>query len=165
MNQLNCPVCDRSAIVSDICPNCETNLSTLRLLAELPPISSPPTLSSTVKIWLCSTMLVIFLLGISLGATGSSLFFQQSSLLAISTNRSVNKAIAKSIVTAPDPCLHHVYYRVRQGDSLSKIARQFYDNSDSSQLIAQSNSQLHGRENDLDLDEKLLLPKLYRSCD
>jgi hypothetical protein len=171
MIQLNCPVCDRSGISSDICPNCETNLSTFRLLAELPPISSLPTFDSTLKIWLCSTILVVFFLGISLGATGSSLLSQHSSLSAISgsqaisINQSGNNMTSKSMVISPASCLRNAYYRVLQGDSISKIARQFYGNSDTSKLIVQSNIQLSTREKDLDLDEQLLLPIIYRACD
>lgn len=34
--KLTCPVCDRPDIDHDFCPNCETNLSTLRMLIDLP---------------------------------------------------------------------------------------------------------------------------------
>lgn len=37
---LNCPVCDRQEIGELICPNCETDLSPLRILAQLPELSS-----------------------------------------------------------------------------------------------------------------------------
>ncbi|WP_339378509.1 hypothetical protein [Calothrix sp. NIES-2100] len=33
---LTCPVCDRTDIESDICPNCETDLESVRILMELP---------------------------------------------------------------------------------------------------------------------------------
>ncbi|MEC4982960.1 MAG: hypothetical protein SAJ37_12555 [Oscillatoria sp. PMC 1068.18] len=38
MNQekITCPVCDRPNIEGDVCPNCETNLSFVRMLIELP---------------------------------------------------------------------------------------------------------------------------------
>lgn len=36
--QLACPVCDRPAVTGDVCPNCETDLSVLRMLLELPPV-------------------------------------------------------------------------------------------------------------------------------
>ena len=38
--KITCPVCDRSAIEINICPNCQTDLSLLRMLIELPLI--PP---------------------------------------------------------------------------------------------------------------------------
>ena len=171
MSQLTCPVCDRPGIESDICPNCETNLSTLRLLAELPIVAPKPTVSATLKIWFYATIVAIFLLGISLATTGGSLLSPQlsqsqiSSSMAIATNtRSVNPNQRESIAVASAPCLRDFYYRVSTGDSLAKIARQFYGDSRQSQQIVESNSQLNGREHDLDLDEKLLMPKLYRAC-
>ena len=36
MIKLTCPVCDRSDIDSYCCPNCETDLSILRMMMELP---------------------------------------------------------------------------------------------------------------------------------
>jgi C4-type Zn-finger protein len=38
--KLTCPVCDRSEITTHICPNCETDLSAIRLLAELPVVEA-----------------------------------------------------------------------------------------------------------------------------
>lgn len=34
--KLTCPVCDRPQIEGNICPNCETDLSLVRMLIELP---------------------------------------------------------------------------------------------------------------------------------
>ena len=39
-HQLTCPVCDRSAIEINICPNCQTDLSLIRMLTELPTIEA-----------------------------------------------------------------------------------------------------------------------------
>ena len=36
MIKLTCPVCDRFDIDSSCCPNCETDLSILRMMMELP---------------------------------------------------------------------------------------------------------------------------------
>ena len=37
MNQkITCPVCDRSGIEISVCPNCQTDLSLIRMLSELP---------------------------------------------------------------------------------------------------------------------------------
>jgi C4-type Zn-finger protein len=35
-----CPVCDRSAIEINICPNCQTDLSLIRMLSDLPQLDS-----------------------------------------------------------------------------------------------------------------------------
>ncbi|WP_199322704.1 hypothetical protein [Calothrix anomala] len=34
--KLTCPVCDRTDIEGNICPNCQTDLSSVRILMELP---------------------------------------------------------------------------------------------------------------------------------
>jgi hypothetical protein len=38
MNQLTCPVCLRPEIADNICPNCETDLTLMRMLVELPTV-------------------------------------------------------------------------------------------------------------------------------
>ncbi|MGD2181917.1 hypothetical protein [Lusitaniella coriacea] len=35
---LTCPVCNRPEIEGNRCPNCETDLSSVRMLIELPPV-------------------------------------------------------------------------------------------------------------------------------
>jgi hypothetical protein len=41
MNEpLTCPACQRQQISTATCPNCETDLSALRILAALPPVST-----------------------------------------------------------------------------------------------------------------------------
>jgi hypothetical protein len=164
---LICPVCDRPDIESDICPNCETNLSTFRILAELPIVESKKALGSTMKIWLLSGILAAFVLGMSLGATGGSLLSKQPlPPTATSMPGSITTNIpAKSIqATSLNPCVDNFYYTVQQGDSLRRIARHFYGDRQKSQLIIQHNLQLKGRENDIDLNEKLLIPKIYQAC-
>ncbi len=39
--KLTCPVCDRTSIEGNICPNCETDLSSIRLLMTLPKVTGP----------------------------------------------------------------------------------------------------------------------------
>jgi hypothetical protein len=39
-SKIVCPVCDRSAIEINICPNCQTDLALIRMLSELPAIES-----------------------------------------------------------------------------------------------------------------------------
>ena len=164
---LICPVCDRPDVESDICPNCETNLSTFRILAELPMVEPKKALSSTMKILLLSGILTAFVIGMSFGATGGSLLSKQplpptvrSSTGSITTNIPTKSTQAMS----SNPCIRQFYYTVQQGDSLSRISRQFYGDRQKSQLIIQQNSQLKGRENDIDLHERLLIPKFYQAC-
>lgn len=39
-HKISCPVCDRSAIEINICPNCQTDLALIRMLSELPAVES-----------------------------------------------------------------------------------------------------------------------------
>jgi hypothetical protein len=165
---LTCPVCDRPDVESDICPNCETNLSTFRILAELPIVEPKQALGSTMKIWLLSGILAAFVLGMSLGATGGSLLSKQPlpptatpSSGSTTTNIQAKSTQAKSL----NPCVTQFYYTVQQGDSLARIARRFYGDRQKLQLIIQYNPQLKGRENDIDLHEKLLMSKIYQACE
>ena len=160
---LICPVCDRPDVEGDICPNCETNLSTFRLLAELPIVEPNKALGSTMKIWLLSGILAAFVLGMSLGATGDSLLSKQSRSPtatipgSIATNIQAKSTQAKSL----NPCVTQFYYTVQQGDSLARIARRFYGDRQKLQLIMQHNPRPTVKENDINLHEKLLMPKIY----
>jgi hypothetical protein len=43
-DKIDCPVCNRSAIEINICPNCQTDLSLIRMLTELPVLALNPKL-------------------------------------------------------------------------------------------------------------------------
>lgn len=171
--KLTCPVCDRPDIEGDICPNCETNLLTFRMLAELPVVEPNNSLKPKIKTWLLVAIAMLLLVGISLGATGSYLLTKQQSesiSTSISSSGSIstqqtNSFQSKSIATSStQPCVSNLSYTVRQGDSLSLVASRFYGNEQDWQLIVKVNPQLKGRENSLEIGEKFLLPKLYRAC-
>jgi LysM domain len=173
MLKLNCPVCERTGIDRDICPNCETDISTLRMLAELPIVASQNTLRSTIKMWLLSIVFVAFTIGISLGAVGASILSQQvpksiSTSIATKITHNIQPdsyPAIESKIASTYPCTREFYYTVRQGDSLSNIARKFYEDIQKIQPIVQHNSQLKGRENNVDLEGKILIPKFYQACD
>lgn len=164
---LTCAVCDRPEIEGDICPNCETNLSTFRILAELPIVEQKKALGSTMKIWLLSGIFAAFVLGMSLGATRGSLLSKQPlppTATSIPGSITTNVPAKSTQATSLNPCVRQFYYTVQQGNSLRRIARQFYGDRQKSKLIIQHNPQLKGRENDIDLHEKLLIPKFYQAC-
>lgn len=165
---LTCPVCDRPDVEGDICPNCETNLSTFRILTELPIVEPRVFFGSTMKIWLLSGILAAFVLGMSLGATGGSLLSKQplpptATSIPGSTNTNIQakSTQAKSL----NPCVTQFYYTVQQGDSLARIARRFYGDRQKLQLIMQHNPRQTVKENDINLHEKLLMPKIYQACE
>ncbi|WP_414542504.1 hypothetical protein [Nostoc sp. CCY0012] len=62
---LTCPVCDRQEIAGDICPNCETDLSVVRMLVELP--KEKPTNS-------LSLLMVTTIVCLSLGFAAAFMF-------------------------------------------------------------------------------------------
>jgi LysM domain len=171
--KITCPVCDRPDIEGDICPNCETNLSTFRMLAELPIVEVNNSFRPKMKTWLSVAIAMLLLVGISLGATGSYLLTKQQ-LEPISTSVSSTKSTSiqqpnsfqsKLIATSSvQPCVSNFFYTVRQGDSLSIVASRFYGKEQDWQLIIKANPQLQGRENSLVIGEKFLLPKLYGAC-
>lgn len=84
--KLICPVCDRPNIEGDICPNCETNLSLVRMLMELPAqeenLNSPKssfwrfyTKKITSFNWLAVGLaILLIIIGISLGFTANFFF-------------------------------------------------------------------------------------------
>jgi len=78
---INCPVCDYQAISGNTCPNCDTNLSTIRLLQELPQIQAQ---RKAVKLGLSPLIIIFFILliGILLGSFTSNIFFQTQLKLA-----------------------------------------------------------------------------------
>lgn len=83
--KLTCPVCDRPEISGDICPNCETNLSLIRMLTELP-VTEPVTATTKpqqqgISAWLlASAAMCLLVFGIALGAVSYAFFCQPSIL-------------------------------------------------------------------------------------
>ena len=61
-NKITCPVCDRSEIEINICPNCQTDLALLRMLAELP-LLEPIDSNLQLPKWLTIGILLFILLG------------------------------------------------------------------------------------------------------
>jgi hypothetical protein len=59
---ITCPVCDRGAIEISICPNCQTDLSVIRMLSELPAIESIEANSPWWK-WSIGILISAILLG------------------------------------------------------------------------------------------------------
>ncbi len=62
--KITCPVCDRKEIEENICPNCETDLSLIRMLLELPPVEKT---SGNKSYLLILFVIILLLISISLG--------------------------------------------------------------------------------------------------
>ncbi len=183
--KLTCPVCDRSQIETSTCPNCETDLSTYRMLAQLP-VETPIELKESkpkrmIPIWLPIGVAILFLLlGIGLGFAGNSVIArQQPQTTPTSTTASnqISETKADELVVSPmvvekpqgvekseSKSCGGFNYIVRRGDSLSLIASRFYGDSNYWSLISDANSQLKGRESSIEIDEVLLVPNLENNC-
>jgi hypothetical protein len=70
IERLTCPVCGRTEIETDICPNCETDLSLLRLFSGLPPAEPPPkskvNINYLLNIGIVATIVLVIELGLHL---------------------------------------------------------------------------------------------------
>ncbi|MFW6295948.1 MAG: LysM peptidoglycan-binding domain-containing protein [Halothece sp.] len=175
--KLTCPVCDRPEIEGNICPNCETDLSTIRFLSQLP-AESPQKKQSQAKkpLLLITTALICLVIGISLGTVyNSGLFAQkQPNPQLTSSENTVAQRLPEEtktpVIMSLDPPQATAsdcggfYYQVRRGDTLSKIANQFYGDSNYQFKIIDINPFLKGRENEIETGEKLLIPNRQENC-
>ena len=178
--KLTCPVCDRSQIETNICPNCETDLSTYRMLAELP-VETPVEIKEqkrTIPLWLPIGVAVLFLLlGLGLGFAGNSVIAKQqqttptidiSSPTPTQIEKPTTPIVAeKTIEPETEPkskSCGGFNYVVRSGDSLSLIASRLYGDFNSWSLISDANPAIQGRENAIEIGESLLVPNLETNC-
>ena len=178
--ELTCPVCDRTIVKDNICPNCETDLSTYGMLANLPQYTPAKTENKRriIPIWLPIGIAVLFLLlGLGLGYASNSLIAKQPQTTQTSTdiaNSILETNIDKQILpvakiplkiakSKPNSC-GGFNYTVRRGDSLSLIAKRFYGNSNYWSLISKVNPNIQGSENLIEINDSLLIPNLKTAC-
>ncbi len=170
---LTCPVCDRSEIEDNTCPNCETNLSTYRMLAELPVETSVERKEQkrTIPIWLPVGVAILFLLlGIGLGFAGNSVIARHTPTSSTASNpipETVSSTVAENpqgVEKSESKSCGGFNYVVRKGDSLSFIASRFYGDSNFLSQIIDANPELKGRENSIEIGEFLFVPNLATNC-
>jgi hypothetical protein len=134
---LNCPVCGYKEIEGNTCPNCDVDLSLIRSLTELPALEKAEGdegaegVKSISKVagWQVGVALLILIFGIGLGTLGSFIFLQPQLIsnkitsppVAIKGESKIPSAIAQEPVKRPQQP-SQTYYKVKPGDSLSKIA-------------------------------------------
>lgn len=175
--RIDCPVCNYEQVPEHICPNCDTDISLLRSLLELPiletanerniesVINAVPQESNKShfpKIWF------LLLLGIAIGFamgswTGYSMF--QSAIISripekIAQPISTQIAIAPNISTPSSPKTSPPKsYEIQTGDSLEAIALRFCGSDATWRDFVIANPILIGREDSLEVGEKLTVPK------
>jgi hypothetical protein len=171
--KIACPVCDRPGVMEDICPNCETDLTLIRGLMDLPVVPSPQssviTKSSSILPWLILTAIAFLTLGIVLGGVGAYWPAQNNISQLQSETSQLEEKISQlqgkiSQNKTPQPCNRGFEYVVRWGDSLSLIAMRFYGDAEQQILIVKENPSLAGKEDFLEVGDKLLIPDLNSEC-
>ncbi|MCC5660874.1 LysM peptidoglycan-binding domain-containing protein [Nostoc sp. XA010] len=159
--KLNCPVCDYQEIEGDTCPNCDTDLSVIRMLKELPQVENPLRQLKITK-WQLGVALLLLVIGIGLGVIGSFIFLQpQLHTLTVSSSNPVSsdrlKLPVHAPVTAKEPP-KPITYTVKSGDRLSAIAQKFCGEGTSWQVMVKANPKLKGRKDYIDVGEVLKIP-------
>ncbi len=159
--KLNCPVCGYTEVEGNNCPNCDTDLTLIRMLQQLPPVETSP--SKLNSRWQLLTAVLILLVGIGLGILGSFVFIQPQVITAGVT------ATSPVIVATPSPQLTPIApkvssvppepltYTVKAGDNLSRIAEKFCTRA-TWQVMVKANPQLKGREDYIDVGEVFEIP-------
>lgn len=164
--KLTCPVCDRTDIETNICPNCETDLSTIRLLKELPEIEQKenPKLQNLLIIPLVSFLIIGLLVGSFTGYFISKNNFNKSLQAINQENNKPVKIVESKRITKPElNCSGGFNYQVKSGDSLYILGLRFYGSANGWQLIFQGNPSLNDPKN-LQIGQILLIPNLPELC-
>ncbi len=169
--ELSCPVCADTEISGNSCPKCNTDLSLIRLLTELPRSSPQATVVEKPQPqqkfagWQLGAALLILMMGIGLGAMGSFLFLGRSQLLTNNVDSSRRPIVVKSdrVVAAPPIAQKTVsqqptQYVVKTRDSLTKITEQLCGKGKSWQVMVKANPQLNTRPDLINVGEVLKLP-------
>ena len=148
--KINCPVCGRTEVTADSCPNCETDLTILKMLAELPVVSQAKSINIPLAILLTSLLLfAVFALGTTVNTNKQA--------IVVNTPTVAASPPLQATKTLP-PCIQGFYYKVRSGDSLSMLAKRFYGQIPLYSLIVKANPSLIKREDSLEIGEILLIP-------
>ncbi len=162
MQKISCPVCDRPEVEGNVCTNCETDLSTVRMLLELPPVPEETTAAFAISqspLWLVAITILLLLLGGVLGSAAMYWLTPQSvSVIPTNTPTPIVQPIQPTEITPKKLCSEGFYYQVRRGDSLYAIAGKFYGDGTEINPIVQANPQLSDRPDSLTIGEVLLIP-------
>ncbi|MDJ0510572.1 MAG: hypothetical protein QNJ64_15160 [Crocosphaera sp.] len=167
--KVDCPVCERLAIEEDNCPNCETDLSLIRMLMELPE-QSLNTMPKSWKYLGISVAVILFILGLTLGGSANYLMSKneqkipESSIVNDSPSLTIENTHTSSSKSSDLKCIDGFYYTVQKGDYLLKINQKFYGNSDNLGFLLEGNPKLIKRENKLEIGEIIFIPNQNKNC-
>ena len=192
LSKLTCPVCDRKDVEGNTCPNCDADLTLMRILAELPP-SSPSYVPSSFTTeqpggakWLPYAIAgVMLILGIILGAVANN-WFSQSSSIARNPNpaNSVSPQPEPSSEPTPTPTVtssplpnqstsnneHQNYvikdggfqHTVKSGDTISLLAKRFYGDKNLWPLIIKTNPSFQDHVDLIEIGDVIFIPNIEK---
>lgn len=167
IEKLTCPVCDRTEIEGNICPNCETDLSTIRMLKELPILENKPE-SDDNKKTLVYLLLILVLMAIIAGSFSGYLIAKNNynaSLQAIKKEQNEQVNSAKNVEESK-PKLKWCggfNYQIKSGDSLYMLGLRFYGDGNAWHLITEANPSITSPKN-LEVGQVILIPNLTKFC-
>ncbi|MGM3309137.1 LysM peptidoglycan-binding domain-containing protein [Anabaena sp. WFMT] len=155
--KINCPVCGYQDIESNICPNCDSDLSLIRTLQELPQVEKK-SLKRKLSGWTLAVALLMLIIGMGLGV-GSSFIIVQSGLYN-ATILNPNPTVASSIKSPINkPVTQPNTYTVKPGDNLSLIALKLCGQGGAWKTIVKANPEIEKRKNYyIDPGEELKIP-------
>jgi LysM repeat protein len=190
LSKLTCPVCDRKDVEGNSCPNCDADLTLVRILTELPPSSASyfPSLLTTDQsrgvTWLPYAIAGLMLvLGIILGAVGNNWFSQSSSIARnpnptnqISQQPEPSSKPTPTVTTSPLPKQsvsnkedqNYVIkdggfeYTVKSGDTISLLAKRFYGDKDLWTLIVKANPSFENHVDLIEIGDVLFIPNIEK---
>ncbi|MGI0483441.1 LysM peptidoglycan-binding domain-containing protein [Geminocystis sp. CENA526] len=162
--KLTCPVCDRTEIETNICPNCEADLSTIRMLKQLPILEN----KSSNKKWLISLLLILLFIGILVGSYSGYLIAKNNYSASLEAlQKQANQEVSNvDNVEETKPKLNWCggfNYRIKSGDSLYMLALRFYGDGTAWHLITEANPNITSPQN-LEIGQIILIPNLTEFC-
>lgn len=165
--KLDCAVCGYQQVEGSICPNCDTDLSLIRSLMELPSIPensvivyAEPTKPKGSIIPL-ALPLIGLILGGAFGFVANSLIMQPKLVVQYVPIPTPPIIKPESKQTSPQANFKSTSVRkyvVKKGDTLTQIAEKFCGAGSRWQTVVEVNFQLIGRENSLEVGEVLQIP-------
>ena len=190
LSKLTCPVCERKDVRGDTCPNCDADLTIMRILAELPP-SSPSYVPSSFTTeqprnatWLpYAIAAMILVLGIILGAVANNWFSQSSSIARnpnpanpVSPQPEPSSKPTPTVTTSPLPNQsvgnnedqNYVIkdggfqHTVKPGDTISLLAKRFYGDKDLWTLIIKANPSFQNHVDLIEVGDVLFIPNIEK---
>ncbi|QDZ40262.1 LysM peptidoglycan-binding domain-containing protein [Euhalothece natronophila Z-M001] len=187
---LSCPVCGHPDVQESKCSNCGTDLSVYRMLAELP--SQEANAVETQKLpwrWITVALGLILVVGITspvLWAYGRELLISQLNSRVAEQQQEITGKLSRisqqqqelsemleevareqnliSTLQGDFEGCGGFYYTIERGDTLTGIARRFYGDTGSLELITSKNPQLEGQLNELEIGEVIFIPNEESNC-